>query len=98
MLAVRTDWQMKDPQTLNDHSDADHDAKVVATLIEIDAAVQPICERLGALLERFVGYSTGLTSARRKAQAGETEWFTKPMIASYHTVCVRDARGSPGRP
>ncbi len=86
MLAVCTDWQMKDPQTLNDHADADYDTKVIAKLAEIDHDVQPICARLGELLERFSGYGSRLAFALARVQAGEAEWFTKPMIASYHTV------------
>ncbi|MCC6436955.1 MAG: transcriptional regulator [Acidimicrobiales bacterium] len=86
MLAVCTDWQMKDPQTLNDHADADYDAKVIAKLAEIDAEVQPICARLGTQLERFAAYGGRLADALAKVQAGEADWFTKPMIASYHTV------------
>lgn len=86
MLAVCTDWQMKDPQTLNDHTDADYDAKVIAKLAEIDVEVQPICAQLGSLLARFAGYAGRLSSALEKVQGGAPEWFTKPMIASYHTV------------
>lgn len=86
MLAVCTDWQMKDPQTLNDHTDADYDAKVVAVLADIDARVQPVCARLGAVMERFSRYGARLATARARVEAGELEWFTKPMIASYHTV------------
>ncbi len=86
MLTVCTDWQMTSPEALNDHSDAAYDAKVIARLAELDGAVQPICAELGSHLERFAGYSGRLASALVKVQAGETEWFTKPMIASYHTV------------
>ncbi len=86
MLAVCTDWQMRDAQTLNDHSDADYDAKVVARLVEIDAAVQPICAELADLLDRYGDYGARLTYALERARAGEIEWFTKPMIPSYHTV------------
>jgi hypothetical protein len=86
MLTVCTDWQMKDPQTLNDHTDADYDAKVIAKLAEIDQDVQPICARLGSLLDRFGGYGDRLATALANVRAGQTEWFTKPMIASYHTV------------
>ncbi len=86
MLAVCTDWQMSDSETLNAHADASYDAQVIARLAELDNQVQPICARLGQRLVRFDGYSGRLSGALAKVQAGETEWFTKPMIASYHTV------------
>ncbi len=86
MLAVCTDWQMTTPEALNDHSDPAYDAKVIARLAELDAAVQPICAELGSHLERFGPYRQRLASALAKVQAGEVEWFTKPMIPSYHTV------------
>lgn len=86
MLAVCTDWQMTTPETLNDHSDATYDGKVIARLADLDGAVQPICTELASHLERFTGYGGRLASALAKVQAGDVDWFTKPMIPSYHTV------------
>jgi hypothetical protein len=86
MLGVCTEWQMKDETTLNDHSDPAYDAKVIAKLVELDEGVQPICAELGDALARFGGYGSRLAGALSKLLAGEHEWFTKPMIASYHTV------------
>lgn len=86
MLAVCTDWQMRDLQTLNDHGDAAYDEAVVARLAAIDAEVQPICAHLASGLGRFGRYGGRLARALAQVQAGERDWFTKPMIASYHTV------------
>jgi hypothetical protein len=86
MLGVCTEWQMTDAQTLNDHSDADYDAKVIAKLVELDEGVQPICAELGAALARFGAYGPRLGDALAKLRAGDNDWFTKPMIPSYHTV------------
>ena len=47
---------------------------------------EPICDDLGALLDRFRGYGPRLTEALERVRAGDVDWFTKPMIASYHTV------------
>ena len=52
----------------------------------IDDAVQPVCRDLAAALERFDGYGERLASARKKVEGGDTDWFTKPLIDSYHTV------------
>ena len=37
-------------------------------------------------LDRFRGYGPRLSDAVQRVQKGDTDWFTKPMIASYHTV------------
>lgn len=86
MLSVCTEWQMTDAQTLNDHSNPDYDAKVIAKLGDLDAVVQPICGELSEVLGRFGAYGGRLAAALGRVRNGETEWFTKPMIASYHTV------------
>jgi hypothetical protein len=86
MLAVCTDWQMKDETTLNDHTDAGYDAAVVARLADIHEKVSPVCHDLTAALDRFGGYHGRLANALAKVQAGENEWFTSVRIASYHTV------------
>lgn len=89
MLAVCTAWQMREidgRQVVNDHSDPDHDAAVVADLVRIDAAVQPVCTRLADVLARFAGYGPRFAHALARVRSGEGDWFTKPTIDSYHTV------------
>ncbi len=85
-LALCTDWQMKDGQTVNDHADPAHDAAVIARLGVLDDRVQPVCADLAAALGRFGGYGNRLTNARSRIEQGDTDWFTNPMIDSYHTV------------
>ena len=85
LLEVCTDWQLRNG-ALNDHSDAAYDEGVVARLHGIDDAVQPVCADLGAALGRFAGYGPRLGRALERVQAGERDWFAKPMIDSYHTV------------
>ena len=86
MLAVCTDWQMRDETTLNDHSDAAYDGAVVARLAQIHDKVTPVCTEVSAALARFTPYHGRLGSALAKVQAGENDWFTSVRIASYHTV------------
>ena len=85
LLAVCTDWQLRDGAR-NDHGDAGYDAAVVARLAAVDAAVQPTCANLAASLRRFCDYGPRLADALDKVEAGEHDWFAKPMIDSYHTV------------
>jgi hypothetical protein len=43
-------------------------------------------EDLVAALERYTPYLPRFETALAKLGAGELEWFTKPLIDSYHTV------------
>ena len=88
MLEVCTRWQVKDAeaQVLNDHSDPQYDAGVIAELGGLDEGVQPIAAELAAELDRFSVYGGRFTSALDRVRAGENDWFTKPIMESYHTV------------
>lgn len=86
LLALCTDWQMIDDQTANDHSDPAYDESVIARLGDVDDQVQPVCADLGRRLDRFARYGARLATARRRVIAGDTEWFTRPTVDSYHSV------------
>jgi hypothetical protein len=89
LLDACTDWQLRDVDgaaLVNDHTDADHDGQVVDELVAIDRAIQPVVSDLADALARMGGYGPRLTSALAKVQGGDPDWFTKPTIASYHTV------------
>lgn len=89
LLQICTDWQLRpsdgDPVP-NDHSDQAYDRSVIDRLAVVDDAVGPICDDLANVLERFGRYRARLHDAVDKVAAGDIEWFTKPMIDSYHTV------------
>jgi hypothetical protein len=89
LLAVCTAWQLREdegPSTINDHSDPAYDAKVIEQLAGVHAHVEPICDELARSLQRFAGYGPRLTEALGRVQSGDIDWFTKPMIPSYHTI------------
>jgi len=89
LLAVCTEWQLRDvggELVLNDHSDAGYDEKVVAELGSIHEQAMPICDDLAGCLARYGHYGPRLQNALDRVRAGELDWFTKPMVASYHTV------------
>lgn len=89
LLTVCTAWQLRDVEgesTINDHSDAAYDAGVIEQLAEVHGQVRPICEELAASLQRYALYGPRLGAALDRVRAGDTDWFTKPMIASYHTI------------
>ena len=92
-LELCTDWQLRTPahdptgeKVVNDHSDPDHDAAVIGRLVEVNEVVQPIASELATLLHRFDGYGRRFGDALERVRAGDHDWFTKPMIESYHTV------------
>ena len=89
MLGCCTQWQIRTvdgSEVPNDHTDPSHDVKAIAALAAIDDAVQPLCAELVGALDRYGGYAERLSAARNKVEAGDTDWFTKPLIDSYHTV------------
>jgi hypothetical protein len=89
MLSVCTAWQLRETegaQAINDHSDAAYDAGVIQRLLGIHDRVRPVTADLRDALQRFSGYGERLRGALEKVVGGEHDWFTKPVIDSYHTV------------
>ena len=89
LLTICTEWQLRDvngESAVNDHSDPAYDGAVIEKLADLHAEVAPICNDLAAALHRFGGYGPRLAHALDRVRSGDTDWFTKPMIASYHTV------------
>ena len=89
LLAVCTAWQIRDvdgEQKVNDHADGTYDKEVVERLLGVHDRVRPVCADLREAMDRFGRYGTRLRTALERLVDGEIEWFTKPTIASYHTV------------
>ena len=85
LLALCTDWQMKG-EAVNDHTDEAYDQGVIGRLIGFHDRVRPVVVDLRDALARFGSYSARLRAAVEKVAGGEKDWFTKPVIDSYHTV------------
>jgi hypothetical protein len=85
LLGVCTDWQVRG-DVPNDHTHPAYDAEVLERLDEIDAGLVPILDDLAAALDRYRPYAPRFAAARARLAAGELEWFTKPLIDSYHTI------------
>jgi hypothetical protein len=89
LLEVCTAWQLRDvdgESTINDHSDPDYDAGVIEQLRDLHGRVHPICDELATSLARYGVYGPRLAVAVDRVSNGDIDWFTKPVIASYHTV------------
>jgi hypothetical protein len=70
----------------NDHRDAAYDAAVVADLAELNEQAEPVVGRLAGALDRYATYGPRLRRAVENVEAGEGDWFTKPMFPSFHSV------------
>ncbi|NOX30163.1 MAG: hypothetical protein GXP35_08965 [Actinobacteria bacterium] len=89
MLQLCTDWQIRsdtEEQTLNDHTDDDYDQDVIGRLVDLDGQMRPILASLRTAVDRYSAYGPRFRAALDNLLAGELEYFTKPIIASYHTV------------
>ena len=90
LLAIITDWQVRPTPDgsveLNDHSDPDADAAVLARLGALDDEAGPLCDELGVALARFGGYRHRLAVARRRLESGETAYLDGMRVDSYHLV------------
>ena len=88
LLQVCSDWQMRtigNSPALNDHSDADYDAKVLTRLMRIDDSAQTLCGYLADTLDRFSLYQERMSSALSRALAGDPS-YVADGLESYHTV------------
>jgi hypothetical protein len=82
-------WQVREiagTTVVNDHRDPEYDARIVADLAALHNRVGPLCDDLAGALERYRPYRRQLSRAVEKVEAGERDWFTKPVLPSYHTV------------
>ncbi|MET9487986.1 pyruvate, phosphate dikinase [Nocardia sp. NPDC006630] len=86
LKVIITDWQMKDPATVNDHADADYDGAVLGRLTGTHQRLRPLVQRLGALAPRLVRYTDRLDRAVERIAEGDHTYVARPIMDSYHTV------------
>jgi hypothetical protein len=80
---LANDWQMRDGQ-LNDHTDSDYDAGVMARLGAHQVGFAPLGERIGACIPRLAHYLPRLHRALERVHAGDPRFFLSPAVDSYH--------------
>jgi pyruvate,orthophosphate dikinase len=83
---IITAWQMKGPDTPNDHTDAAYDAGAIARLADLHQRFVPWLERLAAEAPRLSRYTTRFGTAIKAVQGGDHGFVAKPIADSYHTV------------
>ena len=90
LLEACTAWQLvaggDGSPVMNDHTDETYDATVVARLADIHRRAQPVLDTLEGHLPRFGRYRLRLQAAQERIAAGEGDWFTRPLLDSYHQV------------
>ena len=89
LVQLASQWQVREVDghlVVNDHADASYDHAVVDRLAGHHQRSTPVLDQLARALDRYGSYKPRLDHALVRVQAGETDWFTKPMIASYHTI------------
>jgi hypothetical protein len=82
-------WQVRErggQMVVNDHRDRTYDAAVVADLARLEQRARPVLSTLAASLDRYGGYGPQLRRAVQHVEAGEGDWFTRPVMPSFHTV------------
>ena len=89
LLGACTAWQRRGDsadQPANDHSDAGYDRGVVERLAAVHRRAQLVLADLGTALLRYCAYGPRLQGALDRVVAGDADWFTRPLIDSYHSV------------
>ena len=70
----------------NDHTNAEHDQKIIDRLGELHERADVVLGRLGRHLLRLQVYRDKLLQALERSEDGEIEWVSGARIESYHTV------------
>jgi hypothetical protein len=84
-----TGWQVMmvgGERVRNDHSNVEHDQKIIDRLGALHERAVPILSRMTQELPRLGVYAKNLTLALEKAEDGAMEWVSDAKIASYHSV------------
>ncbi|SFR04375.1 hypothetical protein SAMN04488564_102512 [Lentzea waywayandensis] len=88
LLDLCTAWQVRPVDgvtTINDHTDAVYDARVLALFTDLHARAVVVIAALAAAVPRFALYEPRLAFALARAQAGKLEHLAD-TIDSFHTV------------
>ena len=89
MKHIVTAWQMMEVDgkpVMNDHTDAEYDAAVLADFAALAAEAAPWVASLAGGLARLGVYRVRLDKAAERIEAGEHEFIASPTIDSYHNV------------
>lgn len=83
---ICTEWQLRGPDEINDHTDPEYDAKVLSLLSAVHSDACDILGQLSSIQGRYSNYHTRLENAYSRVQSGDISAFVKPMSNSYHDI------------
>ncbi len=89
MKHIVTAWQMREvdgEQVLNDHTDDEYDAKVLADLAALHTEAAVWFGTLTEGLPRLAEYGKRLDIAAERVAEGDHSFIAAPMADSYHTI------------
>lgn len=89
VLGLMTRWQtiaVGGTEVPNDHSDAEHDARLIDELGGVHRRAARVLDGFVALVPRLAVHRDALGAALERASAGETDYVSGVRVASYHTV------------
>jgi hypothetical protein len=90
LKSLLTEWQTLEVGgqcVPNDHSDAEHDHRIIDRLGALhEREADAVLQRLASAVPRLDRYRAKLLQALERAEDGATEWVSDARINSYHTV------------
>jgi pyruvate,orthophosphate dikinase len=89
MKSIMADWQMREvdgQQVLNDHTDAAHDAAVLAEFASLHTDAVAWLGSLSDGPDRLASYVARLDRAAAQVAGGDTAYLASPRIDSFHNV------------
>ncbi len=84
-----TDWQTLEvggQKVRNDHSNREHDAKIIDRLADLHERFMPVLKVLTQHVPRLAVHGRKLEQALDRVDAGAIEWVSDAKTESYHTV------------
>lgn len=89
LKSLITEWQTMEVggrRIANDHSNRDHDMKIISRLGDMHERADAILAALAKELPRLNAYKRDLLQALERAEDGDIQWVSNAKIASYHTL------------
>ena len=87
MKAIVTDWQMRGPETINDHADAAYDAAVLDRLDELHRRRRGVARAARRVAPAARPLRRAARPPRpRRRRNGNGKYVASPRVDSYHSA------------